>query len=332
MRIRLRTIVGVAVVASCCGLIAEGQNQQKKGAEPGKKAVAKPPAAAEPASVQGADDAEEKAIRASAEAFTKAYNNHNARAVAQLFAPKAEIIDENGVLTRGREAIEKAFAEVFKEDPKIEAQCEIESIRILTPNIGVEEGRVHSKTSPDDPESISSYVAIHVKVEGKWLVASVRDFEAPPPEPTAHDRLEELAWLVGDWVDESPQAVVHSSCRWDDSGNFLIQDFKIRIAGSIALSGTMRIGWDAVNKQIRSWVFDSQGGHTEGFWIRDGAEWSVKARGNTIDGEVATAVNIYRRVDDDTIAWRSTERTLDGERVDDVPTVTIKRRPPPAGK
>jgi uncharacterized protein (TIGR02246 family) len=332
MRIRLRTIVGVAVVALCCGLIAEGQNQQKKTAEPVKKGAAKTPAPAETASAKAADEVEDKAIRASAEAFTRAYNNHNARAVAELFAPKAEIIDENGVLTRGREAIEKAFAEVFKEDPRIEARCEIESIRILTPNIGVEEGLVHSKIAPDEPESVSSYVAVHVRVEGKWLVASVRDFEAPPAAPTAHERLAELEWLVGDWVDESPQGNVHSSCQWDDSGNFLIQDFEIQIGGDIAMSGTMRIGWDAVNKQIKSWVFDSQGGHTEGFWVRDGAEWSVQARGNTIAGEVATAVNIYRRVDDDTIAWRSCERTLDGVRVDDIPTVTIKRRPPPPGK
>ena len=332
MRIRLRTVFGVAVVGLCCGLIAEGQNQQKKTADPAKKAAAKTAAPAETASATGADEAEEKAIRASAEAFTRAYNNHNARAVAELFALKAEIIDENGVLTRGREAIEKAFAEVFKEDPTIEARCEIESIRILTPNIGVEEGLVHSKTAPDEPETVSSYVAVHVRVEGKWLVASVRDFEAPPAAPTAHERLEELEWLVGDWVDESPQAVVHSSCQWDDSGNFLIQDFEIQMGGHVAMSGTMRIGWDAVNKQIRSWVFDSQGGHTEGFWVRDGAEWSVHARGNTIAGEVATAVNIYRRIDDDTIAWRSSERTLNGVRVDDIPTVTIKRSPPPPGK
>jgi uncharacterized protein (TIGR02246 family) len=330
MRVRLRTVVGVVVVALCCGLIAHGQNQQKKGAEPGKKAAAKPPA--EATGAKGADEAEEKAIRASAEEFTRAYNNHNARAVAELFALKAEIIDENGVLTRGREAIEKAFAEVFKADPKIEAQCEIVSIRILTPNIGVEEGLVRSKAAPDEQESVSSYVTVHVKVEGKWLVGSVRDFAAPPQDPTPHDRLQELGWLVGEWVDESPQAIVHSSCRWDDSGNFLIQDFEIRAGGGVAMSGTMRIGWDAVNKQIRSWVFDSQGGHTEGFWVRDGAEWSVQARGHTNAGEVATAVNIYRRVDDDTIAWRSSERTLDGERVDDIQTVTIKRRPPPAGK
>src|SRR5258708_792612 len=149
MRIRLRTVIGVTVVALCCGLIAQGQIQQKNAAEPAKKAGAKTPAPAQAASATVADEAEEKAIRASAETFTRAYNNHNARAVAELFAPKAEIIDENGVLTRGREAIEKTFAEVFKQDPKIEAECEIESIRILTPNIGVEEGLVHSRTGPD---------------------------------------------------------------------------------------------------------------------------------------------------------------------------------------
>ena len=327
MRIRLRILVAVSIVALCCEMIATGQSQTKSGAEAAKKGAAKPPAAA-----ANADAADEQAIRASAEAFTKTYNNHNARAIAELFAMKAEIVAEDGTLTRGREAIEKAFAEVFKEHPKVAVQCDIESIRLLTPNIGVEEGLIRSKNSPEDPEDVSSYVTVHVKVEGKWLVASVRDFEAPAPEPTAHDRLEELAWLVGEWVDESPQGVVHTSCQWDDSGNFLMQTFDIRVAGRSAMSGTMRIGWDAVSKQIRSWVFDSQGGHTEGTWLRDGDEWIVKAHGSTSAGEVASAVNIYRRVDGDTIAWRSQERTLDGERLDDIPAVTIKRRPPPPGK
>ena len=332
MRVRWRTIVAVAVVAGCCCLIAEGQNQQKKGDESANKVTEDAAAALKTPKVKDPESADETAIRLSAAVFTKAYNDHNARAVAELFAPQAEMIDEHGVLTRGREAIEKAFAKVFKADPKIKAECEIDSIRILTPNIGIEEGRVRSQASPDEPESVTGYVAVHVKVDGKWLVASVRDFHAAADEPTPHERLEDLAWLVGDWVDENPTSVVHSSCRWDDSGNFLIQDFEIRVAGNVAMSGTMRIGWDAVNRQIRSWVFDSLGGHTEGFWVRDGAEWSVHARGHTAAGEVTSAVNIYRRVDDDTIAWRSTERTLNGVRVDDIPTVTVKRRPPPPKK
>lgn len=333
MRFSPRIIVATALIALGCGLIAAAQNQPKTGTEPAKKGAAK--ATALPASSSGtaaADDADEQAIRATAEGFTKAYNSHNARAVAELFAHKAEIIDEGGVLTRGREAIEKAFADVFKDHPKVSVQCEINSIRILTPNIAVEEGLVRSRNEADEPEDVSSYVAVHVKIEGKWLVASVRDFEAPAPAPSAHDRLEELAWLVGDWVDESPQAVVHTSCKWDESGNFLIQDFDVRVGGRSAMSGTTRIGWDAVSKQIRSWVFDSQGGHTEGSWLRDGDEWIIKAHGSTSAGESASAVNVYRRVDDDTIAWRSFERTVDGVRVDDIPTVTIKRRPPPPGK
>ncbi|MBI3860330.1 MAG: SgcJ/EcaC family oxidoreductase [Planctomycetia bacterium] len=329
MSMRAGTMAGIAIVAACCGLIASGQAQQKKTAEPAKKANAK--AAAPEASVP-ADDADVLALRASAEQFTKAYNSHSARAVAELFAPRAEIIDEHGELTRGREAIEKAFAEVFRQHPKIEARCEIASIRILTPNIGVEEGLVYSKAAPDEPDEVSSYVAVHVRVEGKWLVGSVRDFAAPLPEPTAHERLEELAWLVGEWVDESPQATVHSTCQWDESGNFLIQNFAVRIEGRVAMSGTMRIGWDAVSRQIRSWVFDSQGGHAEGYWQRSGDEWTVKTRGHTSSGEVASAVNVYQRIDEDTIAWRSFERTMNGENEDDIAAVTIKRRPPPPGK
>src|SRR4029077_5424960 len=98
--------------------------------------------------------------------------------------------------------------------------------------------------SPDDPESVTDYVAIHVKTDGKWLLACVRDWDVPPAEPTPHDRLEELAWLVGEWIEEGPDSNVHTVWKWHDNGNFLMEEFKVQIAGEVAMSGTVRVGWD----------------------------------------------------------------------------------------
>lgn len=314
-------LLAAGAAALCLGVVAYAQNTQKK-AEVPKKPAAK--AAAAPAD----ESADERDIRASADAFVKAYNAHDAKAIAAMFAMKAEIIDESGQLTKGREAIEKSFAEVFQAQPQAAMAIRVDSVRILTPNIAVEEGIVRGRPQADQPENVSGYVAVHVKVEGKWVLASVRDFEAPSENLTPHDRLRELEWLIGEWVDESPEAVVESSVRWSEDGNFLLQDFKVHVQGVVALSGTMRIGWDGALRQFRSWVFDSTGGHSEGAWNRDGDEWIVKSQGVTSTGESASATGVYRPIDRDTIGWRMYDRTAGGERGLDVPEVVVKRRPP----
>jgi uncharacterized protein (TIGR02246 family) len=273
------------------------------------------------------ESADETAIRQSADAFTTAYNAHNAKAVSELFALKAEVTDENGNVIKGREAIEKDFAQTFEKFPETKIQLEIGSIRILTPNIAVEEGIVRGQPIPGDGESVSAYVAVHVKVEGRWVLASVSDY-ATPVEMTAHDRLQELAWVVGDWIEESPESAVKSSCRWDETGNYLIQDFVLHMAGAANSSGSMRIGWDALRGQIKSWTFNADGGHSEGYWTRDGDSWTVKSHGVNAKGEVTSATSVYRMLDGDTMTWRSYDRVVGGVPRGDVPEFVIKRHAP----
>lgn len=346
MRIERKFILGFAGLALCWGLIAQGQVREKAAeavkkaidpankSAPGAKGTTKstnaPPA--KPAAPAAATDADEKAIRASAEAFTKLYNDHDAKGLGALFAPKAEVIDEDGNVTRGREAIQQSFADVFRVNPKASMEVDIESVRVLASSLAIEEGTARSKDAPDAAEEATTYVAIHAKQEGKWLLACVRDWYAAPAERTAHDHLEELSWLIGEWVEESPESTVHTECNWHDNGNFLIQEYHIRIGGKVAISGTNRIGWDAVAKQFRSWSFDSKGGHSTGLWIQEGDEWVVKTSGATADGQVASATNIYRPVDADTIGWRSTERVLAGEFRPGIDEIIIKRRPPLPGQ
>jgi uncharacterized protein (TIGR02246 family) len=57
--------------------------------------------------------AEEKAIRETAEAFTSAFNKGDAKAVAALWTTAGEYIDETGLETRGRDAIEKGICRVL---------------------------------------------------------------------------------------------------------------------------------------------------------------------------------------------------------------------------
>ena len=45
--------------------------------------------------------------------FIKAYNAKDAKALGELFTPDAEIEDEDGEVTRGRDAIVARFAKIF---------------------------------------------------------------------------------------------------------------------------------------------------------------------------------------------------------------------------
>jgi uncharacterized protein (TIGR02246 family) len=336
MRIH-RGILVVGFLACSGGIPALGQNGEKPVeklkpratgvAVPKQEDAKKPPAAAH------ADDPDVNLIRAGAEEFSKHYNAHDAKAVATLFALNAEVIDEDDNLVKGREAIEKEFAAVFKTHPKSSILIDVDTVRILTPHLAVEEGLARSKDSPESAEDVAAYVAIHVKVDGKWLLASVRDYEiVPDHELTPHDRLnQELSWLVGDWIDESPDSTIRSACKWHDNGNFLIQEFEVNVQGAITMSGTMRIGWNAVNKQFQSWIFDSHGGHATGTWLHDGERWIVKMQGATASGETGSSTHYYRHVDQDTFAWGAFERVIDGEKQDDIEEIVVKRRPPAPG-
>ena len=64
--------------------------------------------------------------------------------------------------------------------------------------------------------------------------------------------------------------------------------------------------------QLRSWVFDDDGGFGDGAWTREGKRWEIKAAGVQGDGSELTATNIITPVDRDTFLWQSVDRTLDG--------------------
>jgi uncharacterized protein (TIGR02246 family) len=274
--------------------------------------------------------ADESAIRANIAAFVKAYNAGDAKAVAGLFSPEAQVIDEDGDTTQGRDAIEKRVAGTFAESPKGRINLDVESIRFMGSSLAVETGKSTVTSSAGDTADVSRYTVVHLKSpDGKWLIGVVRETE--DTELSNHERLKPLEWLIGDWIDESPDAVVLSSCKWSDNKNFLLSDINIRVQGSNAMHLTQRIGWDPLTKQIKSWLFDSEGGYGESFWTRDGDRWLVKATAVRRDGTTASMTNIYTPTGKDSYTWQTTDRVVAGAVL---PPIEIKvvRKPPEAAQ
>lgn len=287
-----------------------------------KEAKTKEPKAREKPAVD--HSADEAAIRANVAVFLKAYNSGNAKAIAALFTDDGQVEDQDGNVSEGREAIAETFANVFKATPEKRLEVLIESIRFIGADIAVEKGTT-KETIGDEPPDYDRYTVVHVKRDGKWLMALARDEDGPVG--SGSEKLRPLSFLVGEWVDDGGSTVVRSSCRWSKDKNFLLQQFKVTVNGKEAMDISQRIGWDPLNKRIRSWVFDSEGGYGESFWTRDGAGWIIKATAVRPDGTTASATNRLVPSGHDAYVWRSFDRVV-GDDTEPAIEVKVVRKPP----
>ena len=308
---------GVVLLGVCPGLGAQ---------EPAREERARPAAMRN----AGRGD-DEKALAALVAAFTKAFNAGDATAAAVTYVEDALVVDEQGKRVEGRAAIRARLAAGFAESPGSTIAIAVDSLRFFGPGTALEEGRatITPAGSGGAPE-ITRFTALYVKQDGRWLQAAVRD--EPAHDLTPREHLKELEWLIGDWINESQDAVVRTTCKWSEDGNFLLREFLMKAQGQTVLSGTQRIGWDPVRRQFKTWIFDSEGGFAEGYWTRSGNEWVIKAEGVRQDGQLASATNIITRLGKDRASWKSVDRTIGGAAVLGIDEFTIVRKPPEAGK
>ena len=123
-----------------------------------------------------ATPAAEAAIRANVDAFVKAYNARDAKAIAELFTPEGQLLDENDHTTHGRDAIEQAFASVFAASPQGRIEVHVGSIRLFGSALAVETGTTHVTDRPGAEPDVTRYTVVHTKsLDGKWQMAFARD-------------------------------------------------------------------------------------------------------------------------------------------------------------
>lgn len=275
-------------------------------------------------------EADERAIAQVLDSFAKAYNGKDAKALGSLFTSDAEIEDEDGEVTQGKEAIVARFEAAFSDKGSGTLSLVTDSLRFLGTDLAYEEGTAALTTSPDLPPRTNHYTVIYTRQDGRWLHARIRD--EPSEDVAPHEKLEELSWLLGEWVNESDDAIVLTTCKWSDDGNFLLREFDIKIEGRVALRGTQRIGWDAQRKQFRVWVFDTGGGFAEGLMSRGADRWIVKGTGVRSDGRSVSFTNAITPLSKDRIRWESFDRTFGGLAVPGVDHFFLVRRAPLPGK
>jgi uncharacterized protein (TIGR02246 family) len=272
-------------------------------------------------------DAARKAILKNVQAFTDAFNRHDVKALLKLFTEDCELTEHDGTTIRGLKELEEELKDTFATDPQGRISASVDLLRMVTPDVVIEEGKTTYFPDGKTLTAETEYQATHVRKGDRWLMSRVRTFNRVVLSP--YDQLRELEWLVGDWIDEGPDALLETSYRWDAGKTFLLQDFSIRVKGKKVLNGTQRIGRDPLSKQIKAWVFDSEGGYAESLWSSVDDSWVIKVQGVRADGKVVTMTNQITQLGKDRMSFQSVDRIVGEERMPNFSAIAV-RKPPQA--
>lgn len=269
----------------------------------------------------GADDAgAQQPVIDAVKSYVDAFNRRDAAALSQHWSESGTWVGENGAPVQGRANIQQAFESLLgglADDQRLTVN--VRKVTLVTDNVAVEEGSA-SLTGGN----AADYTAIHKLEDGQWKLHSIKEHERSV-QASNNRHLQGLAWMIGDWVDQSDDATIESSCRWSKNGNFITKNFRVTIPGLDTFEGTQVIGFDASTQSIRSWMFDSDGGHATGVWTQRGDAWAVRSSQVLADGRRAFSTNVLTPIDADRFLWESIGRDLGGEALPDIGAVEVVR-------
>lgn len=277
--------------------------------------------------------ADRQAIESCVASYVEAFNSADAEALAAHWSDSAEYLAPSGERLAGRKTLAEYFSTMFANSPGMKLEVQVNHLRFPSDNVAIEEGTARV-TMPVGPPNDTSYLAVHVRHDGKWQLDTVREVSLNTTSdgndnadraPAAYDRLKDLEWMIGEWRDADDESQVTIVGRWTANRTFITRSFQVTIAGQLDLEGTQVIGWDPVMGQIRSWVFDSDGGTGDGLWTREGDQWVIQSRATLRDGRQATAVQIITLLDGDHFLWESTQREVEGELLPNIEPVNVSR-------
>jgi uncharacterized protein (TIGR02246 family) len=265
---------------------------------------------------------EEAAIREVIARYVVAFNSGDGKSVAAFWTEDGEYVGPSGERLKGRDKIEAALEKFFKEDKGVQIEVEPSDISLTGPENAVEKGSAVVSFS-DKSSTESNYLVKYVKLGEDWkIVSACETLKAS----NNYEHLKQLEWLIGQWVDKQENSKVELVCEWSENKNFITVSFVAQVSDCVTLEGTQVIGWDASAKKMKSWVFDSLGGFGEGIWSGKSPQWTVKTSAVLSDGGKVSATDVYTLLDQNTFAFRSTNRKVAGTARPNIDEVKIVRK------
>jgi uncharacterized protein (TIGR02246 family) len=289
MRLTLPTLAGLAL----CGLaLATAQPPQQRGG--------------------GAME-----IRAAADAFAAAFSKGDIDTLLGFWTDDADYVDDTGATHKGKAAIAEMMKRSTAQLKGYTMRINVESLHFPRSDVAVDEGSV-TLTSPDGNSDSNHYLSVWVKNGDRWQLSNVHDLSAPDLPDAPAEPLKQFSWLVGEWSYTGENVTINLKCRWALEKQYLVSEYEVTRPGGESKRVVQWMGWDPASQQVRSWVFDSDGGNGQAVWERDGSTWTSQSEGVLRDGQTGTSVNSIQFVDDIHFVWTSKRREIDDMPVPDV--------------
>ncbi len=320
-----RLILAALLAAGLAGLGAAFAFRQKDAGDTPKGKDAPPDISGRLTPEKAA--AEQKAIRARIDAFSAAYNKGDLDGVMAPWTDDAEFINEAGKSFRGKERIRVLLKKALANTKGAKQTITVRSLRFVKPDVAIEIGDA-SLDRKDGGNDIGKYEAVWLKLDGEWYMNRVRDLPdaSEDEQPPAVTKLKALEWLVGEWVDKDGKGDVTLTCTWAPGQTFLLQEFTVKREGGKVLTVRQRIGYDAAEDKVRSWLFDSAGGFADCVWAREGNAWVTDSNGTFPDGRRSTSTNRWKYIDEGSFSWTSKDREVDEQPLPDIEVTFIRKK------
>ncbi|TWT78741.1 SnoaL-like domain protein [Planctomycetes bacterium CA13] len=277
-------------------------------------------------SVAAADprDADRHEIEAAIESYVAAFNAKDVDKLVSHWSPDGVYISRtSGDQLTGHASLKEEFTAILSPEDAPNLAVETESIEFVSPNVAIERGS--ALISRNDSNEETTYQVVYVAHGGTWLIDRVSE-DVIETKASNYERLNGLEFLVGQWINEGDGMIIDLDCQWTANQNYLSRKYHVSIDGDVQSSGLEIIGWDAKNEQIRSWLFDSDGGFVKGEWNLHDRKWVVQSLATLADGASGSSTNVLRPIDEDTYSWRKFNRVVDGQLLPNTEEVTLRRR------
>ncbi len=271
------------------------------------------------------------AIKERLAGFLKAYNSRNAANLSDFFTDNARLIDVDNKVIQGKADIGKQFAAGFAVSSNYTLESTIESIRYITDDVAQVEG-ISTLKAPNEAAIVNRFTTLVSKKNNVWKLAEIRDLPSAPEDIAPADRLKELEWMIGDWVDQKGDLKINSSVKWGENKAYLTRTTTVNAGQENSFSSLMVLCYDAQIGQLRSWQFDSNGGRGEAVWNRatDDA-WILHASGNQANGSPNSATQVVTIAGKDAFTTKSYDRIIGGEVAPDIDEIMMVRKAPAVG-
>ncbi len=266
------------------------------------------------------------AIASQIASYVAAFNAHDAKKLVSHWSPRGVHSNRStGNIVVGREALEKRYDEMFKQVDNLKLEVANEEFEFISPSVAIGRGLATVTQTGSDKAERTEYSAVFVFRDDQWLIDRISD-DLVLEQDTHRERLQELQPLLGKWAHEADSTTIEFECKWTQDEKHISRAYRVIEDENVTQTGLQIIGWDPHHKNIRSWLFDSEGGFVEGTWQKKGDRWLITTVGILPDGGTGTAIHVVRPIDENQFAFRKTNQVIDGVKVPDSEEIIIKRQ------